>query len=149
MRTGTLNLLLADDDRDDCIFFKEALEEIPVKTKLVTVHDGVQLMAHLLKKETVLPYVLYLDLNMPLKNGFDALREIRSTEKLKGLPVIMFSTSFNQETAEQLQQQGATYFIQKPPEFGNLKKVIHRSLNLIMENHGRQDTAADFLLNPE
>ncbi|MEO7306680.1 MAG: response regulator [Ferruginibacter sp.] len=148
MQSYPLNLLLADDDKDDCIFFKEALDEIPVDTKLVTVNNGVQLMNLLLKEETMLPFVLYLDLNMPLKNGFDALSEIKLNEKLKKIPVIIFSTSFSPEIAEQLQQQGATYYIQKPPEFENLKKIIHRSLNLIMKNDDKQDHENDFLLIP-
>ena len=60
MNTNPLNLSFADDDTDDCIFFKVALEELPVSAKLTTVNDGVQLMQLLSKKE-VMPDVLYLD----------------------------------------------------------------------------------------
>ena len=68
-----LNLLLADDDIDDCSFFKEVLENLPISTHLTTVHDGEQLI-QLLAKETIeLPHVLFLDLNMPRKNGFECL----------------------------------------------------------------------------
>ena len=69
MNNSTLNLLLADDDADDCMFFKEALEELPVAAKLITVNDGVQLMNHLINENSQLPDALYLDLNMPRKNG--------------------------------------------------------------------------------
>ena len=148
MNSSSLNLLLADDDTDDCIFFKEALEEIPVAAKLITVNDGVQLMELLLKEETILPHVLYLDLNMPRKNGIACLSEIKLNEKLKQLPVIIFSTSFNPEIAHQLQHQGAKYYIRKPPEFSNLKKIIHKSLTLIMETHDKQYKEDTFLLIP-
>jgi len=141
-----MNLLLADDDKDDCIFFREALEELPVATKLVTVNDGVELMEHLSKKETVLPDVLYLDLNMPRKNGMECLSEIKLDEKFKQLPVIIFSTSFNPEIADQLHESGARFYIRKPPEFGNLKKIILKSLNLIAEKRNERTTKENFLI---
>ncbi len=99
MNQSPLDLLLADDDKDDCNFFKEALEELPVIAKLTVVNDGVQLMQFLSAKEETLPDALFLDLNMPLKNGFDCLKEIKLNEKLKQLPVVIFSTSFDAEVA--------------------------------------------------
>ena len=67
MNSKHLNLLLADDDTDDCIFFKAALEKLSLSTHLTTVHDGEQLMRLLLKETYELPHVLFLDLNMPRK----------------------------------------------------------------------------------
>jgi len=148
MNSFKLNLVLADDDKDDCLFFHEALDEIPVATNLVTVNDGVQLMELLLKEEN-LPHVLYLDINMPRKNGFTCLNEIKSNEKLKRFPVIIFSTSYNPEIANQLQRQGAKYYIRKPAEFDSLRKVIHKSLKLIMEKPDRQNYGDTFLLTAE
>src|ERR1700675_4386029 len=107
MKLKQLNILLADDDGDDCYFFKEALKECPVSTHLTTVPDGEHLM-HLLTNGTrELPDVLFLDLNMPRKNGFECLSEIRENKKLKDLPVIIFSTSFEQEVVNLLYQNGA------------------------------------------
>lgn len=87
-----LNILLADDDTDDCTFFKEALKEFPLPTHLIAVHDGEQLMKLLTNQTNELPHVLFLNLNMPRKNGFECLREIKFNKKLKQLPVIVFST---------------------------------------------------------
>ena len=131
MLTTPLNLLLSDDDADDCIFFKEALAELPVSATLTTVNDGVQLMELLLTKDQPLPHLLYLDLNMPRKNGFDCLIEIRQHEKLQQLPVIIFSTSFNNQVVDQLYDCGATYYMRKPAEFSCLKKVISKSIDII------------------
>ncbi|HEX2684774.1 MAG TPA: response regulator [Ferruginibacter sp.] len=147
MAKKPLNLLLADDDNDDCIFFKEALEEIPVETELATVSNGVEVMELLLQDGKPLPDVLYLDLNMPLMNGFEVLQQIKKNKKLKKLPVIVFSTSCNPDTTKQLQKEGAQYYIQKPPEFGNLKKIIHTSLLLIMKKMDKNENV--FLLNPQ
>lgn len=146
MTTTPLNLLLADDDTDDCIFFKDALEELPISAKLTTVNDGMQLMQLLSKKE-VLPDVLYLDLNMPRKNGFNCLSEIKQDEKLKELPVIIFSTSFDKEVISLLHEKGAHYYIQKPAEFDNLKKVIHKSLELLAETNNQQPKKESFILS--
>jgi CheY-like chemotaxis protein len=144
----TFNLLLADDDVDDCIFFKEALEELPVSTKLTTLNDGVQLMQLLSEKEETLPDALYLDLNMPRKNGFDCLIEIRQNQKLKQLPVLMFSTSFDIETVNLLHEHGAQYYICKPAEFFNLKKILLKSINLIADGGNEQPRKEKFVLTP-
>lgn len=62
-----INILLADDDKADCLLFKEALEELPVSASLTMVHDGEQLVEELTKEGNKLPDVLFLDLNMPRK----------------------------------------------------------------------------------
>ena len=66
-----IHILLADDDEDDRLFFKEAFEEIKINTIVKMVNDGVELMNHLCKEDVILPHVLFLDLNMPLKNGIE------------------------------------------------------------------------------
>lgn len=129
-----IRILLADDDRDDRFLFKEALSELPIDTNLETVHDGEQLMNYLNEHADNLPDVLFLDLNMPRKNGFECLSEIKFTDKIKELPVIMFSTSFprdahyEQDMIKMLYKIGATDYIRKPANFGELKEVIHSSL---------------------
>ena len=132
MITDKRFILLADDDIDDCLFFKEALEELELSTELVTVHDGEQLMQHLKDKADRLPNVLFLDLNMPRKNGFTCLEEIKRSERLKELPFIIFSTSYDKHIADQLYKNGAQYYICKPTEFSQLKKVILQALTLTM-----------------
>lgn len=145
MNITPLNLLLADDDIDDCIFFKDALEELPVSAKVITVNDGVQLM-QLLSKNEVLPDVLYLDLNMPCKNGIDCLAEIKKDEKLKTLPVVILSTSFDKEVVSLLHEGGAHYYIQKPAAFSSLKRVIKKSLELIVETNKQHPVKENFVL---
>ena len=65
MNLKPLNIVLADDDTDDCLFFKEALGELIISTNLITVHDGEELMQLLTNETTKLPQILFLDLNMP------------------------------------------------------------------------------------
>ena len=91
-QSSPLNILLADDDSDDRLFFDKALKELTILNTLTTVHDGEHLMKYLSENKQ-LPDVLFLDLNMPQKNGFECLVEIKENEKLKDLYVVMFSTS--------------------------------------------------------
>jgi CheY-like chemotaxis protein len=141
-----LNILLADDDIDDCIFFKEALDELLLSTHLRVVNDGEQLMRLLINETKEFPDVLFLDLNMPRKNGFECLSEIKLSKKLNQLPVIIFSTSFEQEVVNQLYQNGAQYFIRKPSEFSQFKKIIQHSLGLIAQENISQPTRENFVI---
>ncbi len=139
-----MNILLADDDDDDCFFFKTALEGSSISTHLTTVTDGEQLM-RLLKNEThELPDVLFLDINMPRKNGFECLSEIKLNSRLKLLPVIVISTSFEQEIAKLLYQNGAQYFLRKPSDISQYKKIILQTLIMIEQGNTAQSAKENF-----
>src|ERR1035438_3290534 len=149
MKLNQLNILLADDDIDDCIFFEEALGELELSTHLTSVHDGEQLMKLLSNEAAKIPHVLFLDLNMPRKNGLECLAEIKQNKKLKDLPVIIFSTSFEQEVVNLLYKNGAYYFIRKPSEFPQFKKIILHALTLMVQENGAQPTIENFVLTLE
>lgn len=126
-----MNLLLADDDEDDCSFFEEALGELPLAVNLKTVCDGERLMQFLNTETDTLPNVLFLDLNIPRKNGMECLLEIKSNKRLEDLSVIIFTTSSEQSMVNMLFDKGARYYIRKPAEFSQLKKVILQALTLV------------------
>lgn len=147
MTKKVLQLLLADDDRDDCDLFKEALDELPLSAKLAIVNDGEQLMQLLGKQITDLPEVLFLDLNMPRKNGFECLSEIKQNDKLKDLPVVVFSTSFDPDIVNLLYANGAQFYISKPNEFEKLKEVIHSALSAVAQVGNAKPDRDDFVLD--
>ena len=132
MNRNLIQILLADDDKDDCLLFKDALDELPISVELKTVYSGEQLMK-LFNKNEELPDILFLDLNMPRKNGFQCLTEIKENEKFKELPVIIFSTSFDRDIVNLLYKNGAHYCIRKPNQFSQLKKLLHRAIILTQE----------------
>jgi CheY-like chemotaxis protein len=144
-----LNILLADDDFDDCFFFKSIVDQFPLSTLLTVVHDGEQLMELLTNDTKVLPHILFLDLNMPRKNGFECLVEIKLNDKLKALPVILYSTSSEQDVMDRLNQNGAQHFIRKPSDFFQFKRVIHHALTLIMHGSSLQRSENNFILTGE
>lgn len=133
-----LQLLLADDDEDDCLFFKEALGELPISSQLTTVYNGEQLMQLLTNTTGKLPDALFLDLNMPRKSGYECLSEIKLDPKLKQLPVIVLSTSFEQTEVEQLCANGAQLCIRKPAEYAQLKGLIQQALTLLVKPRNLQ-----------
>jgi CheY-like chemotaxis protein len=142
-----LNIFLADDDFDDCLFFKSIVDEFPLSTLLTEVHDGEQLMELLENNKNGLPDILFIDLNMPRKNGFECLVEIKTSAKWKALPVIMYSTSSEQNVIDRLYKNGAQHFIQKPSDFLQFQRVIHYVLTLIMRGLSLQRTKNNFILN--
>src|SRR5205085_5075896 len=113
--TGVQHILLADDDLDDCEFFKEALQELLIPARISIVHDGVQLMGFLDNNDQ-LPDIIFLDLNMPRKNGHTCLLEIKARERFRKLPVIILSTSFERANIKQLHKDGAYHYFRKPTE---------------------------------
>jgi CheY-like chemotaxis protein len=121
------NIYLADDDADDRMFFEDALKQLPIPTQLTLSNDGLELMCNL---ETVIPDVIFLDLNMPRKNGFQCLEEIRSTPNLKDIPIVIFSTTANEDAVNKTYQLGANYYICKPHSFELLVKAIETVLTL-------------------
>jgi CheY-like chemotaxis protein len=135
MKIASFNLLLADDDYDDCTLFKEALEELPFNSTLKTVGDGEKLMNLLTTKSEPFPDILFLDLNMPRKTGFECLTEIKRNEKLRSIPVIVYSTSFDGEVVNMLYEKGAHHYIRKPGDFAKLKKVILEALTITSLNN--------------
>ena len=143
----TRHILLADDDKDDQLLFKEALEELSLATHLEIVQNGEQLMQLLNDEKEQLPDILFLDLNMPRKNGFICLSEIKRTEKLKRLPVIIFTTSYEPEIVNLLYKKGAQYYIRKPNEFEQLKKLIFQGLILTGQKDMPQPPRENFVLS--
>jgi CheY-like chemotaxis protein len=140
------HLLLADDDEDDCLLFKDALEELPISTLLTAVHNGEHLMQLLNQKNEPLPDILFLDLNMPRKNGFQCLSEIKQNEKLKYLPVIIISTSIEQNIINLLYKNGAQHCLRKPNKFSMFKKLIHHAITLTAQENFAQPPREEFVL---
>jgi len=138
-RGGKLTILLADDDEADCLLFQEALDELPIASQLTIVHNGEVLMKRLKKRGSLLPDVLFLDINMPRKNGFASLAEIKLSTRLQSLPVIIFSTASEEQMENikinQVFKDAAHYYIRKPSKFSELKKVIYKVLKPIAEKN--------------
>jgi len=134
MDINQVNILLVDDDADDCNFFKDALMALPISTNLKILNNGEQMMYYLSENMENLPDVIFLDINMPRKNGIECLHEMKKNNQLKDLPVVMFSTSNSQEKIGLVFKSGADVYIHKPSDFSQLKQVILHALPIAVEN---------------
>lgn len=109
-------VLMADDDEDDCTLAKRAFKESGAVGALSCVEGGIELMAHLLGPGP-LPALILLDLNMPLKDGRETLKDIKSVPALKKIPLVVLTTSREEKDMAYSREMGADSFITKPSAF--------------------------------
>ena len=126
----SITILMADDDDDDFLLTKKALAESKLANTLVRVGDGEELLEYLRcegdYKDRVCerPGLILLDLNMPRKDGREALKEIKDNPDLRDIPVVIFTTSKAEEDVYRSYQLGSNSFITKPVTFDKLVHVI-------------------------
>lgn len=131
MTNDNIVILMADDDDDDYLLTKKALNKGHLLNKLSRVKDGTELMDYLFRKgkykdqvKYPRPGVILLDLNMPKKDGREALKEIKTNNKLKDIPVVVFTTSKAEEDIYKSYKLGVNSFITKPVTFESLIEVM-------------------------
>ncbi|MES2748630.1 MAG: response regulator [Bacteroidota bacterium] len=146
MTKDFIHITLADDDEDDRLFFTDAFSEIKINTRVNTFNDGVELMDYLNDDDSVLPNVLFLDLNMPRKNGIECLLEIKKNDKFKDIAIAIYSTSSSEDHIEETFVNGANIYIKKPNDFNTLKKVLSEVITLNWQYHTSGLNKDNFLL---
>ena len=112
------NVWLADDDADDCELFEEAIRHILPAVSLLLIKNGDELMKQL--EIDLPPDILFLDINMPCKDGLDCLKEIRAQKRFEKLPIVVFSSSIQPKHIEESYGLGANLYYSKPLTFTNL-----------------------------
>jgi len=126
----SIAILIADDDADDRMMAKEALEECRLANHLDFVVDGVELLAYLrgqgryANSGTTRPGLIILDLNMPKMDGREALREIKADPSLRRIPIVVMTTSKTEEDIYRTYDLGVNSFITKPVSFDGLVAVM-------------------------
>lgn len=130
-----IHIMLADDDEDDRNFFNDAINDLKISNKLTIFNNGKELMDYLEHPETILPDILFLDLNMPCKTGNECLKDIRSNPKFKDISIAIYSTSSSDKDIEETFVGGANIYIKKPNDFSKLKKVLQEVMNLNWQFH--------------
>lgn len=132
-----INIFYADDDEDDMMLFNEAVERISkyigIKINLHIHKNGESLIENIKKNKDTLG-IVFLDINMPLKSGFELLEEIRTEPKTKTFPIVMYSTSSSQDNIEKSKSLGANFYVVKPYKFDNLKNMISAFIQMDWKN---------------
>jgi CheY-like chemotaxis protein len=125
MPSVKLKVLLADDDENDRLLFTDALKELNNNIHIAIVNDGVELMDYLEKEVINFPQLLFLDINMPRKNGFECLKEIRDVYKNEIIIAILSTSSFDKDIEDTF-LKGANVYMQKPNNFNALKQALSK-----------------------
>ena len=128
-----MTILMADDDEEDCQLTKEAWEESRLANELRFVRDGEELMEYLERRgkysdpdDSPIPGKILLDLNMPKKDGREALREIKASPKLRRIPTVVLTTSKAEEDILRSYDLGANSYITKPVTFERLVQTVQQ-----------------------
>lgn len=121
-------ILLVDDDEDDQLIFTDALAELTSDMQCLIASNGYEALTQL-KKEGEAPSVIFLDLNMPVMNGFEFLDMLRCMHQLKEIPVVVFTTSNDPIDQERSKEYGVKKFFTKTSDFSQLKAKLHELLN--------------------
>jgi len=119
-----VNIVIAEDDKDDFLLLKEALENVLPKFNLNHLRDGNTFLKSLSKDSD--PDLIFLDLNIPKKNGIECLIELRQQKKLQTTPVIIYSTSSDVEDIDRCYKNGCTLYLVKPTSFKDLVIQIRK-----------------------
>lgn len=126
-----VSLLIIDDDADDRMLFIEAVKEIDDNIECITANNGQQALDMLKNDIRILPDLIFLDIRMPLLSGKQCLAEIKNDERLKHIPVIIYTTSREVEESKKLKEMGASHFISKP---GNAEEIYYL-VSVELEKH--------------
>jgi CheY-like chemotaxis protein len=118
---------MADDDKDDYLILKEAAEKADEKFQVSYAGNWLELWRFILK---TLPDVLFLDINMPVKNGIECLQLIRQERKYDNIPILIYSTSVSKSDIDKAYQNGANYFIVKPNAIDDITNIITRLISM-------------------
>lgn len=146
MQKEYTHIFLVDDDEDDRLLFLDAFKEIKLTTKVTTFKNGAELMDYLHQTNNQLPEIIFLDLNMPIKNGMECLTEIKANPKFNNIAIAIYSTSSSEEYVEETFVKGANIYIQKPNDFEVLKKVLQEVVTLNWQYHTSGLNKQNFLL---
>ena len=126
------NVALAEDDEEDAFLFKAVISELK-KDIIVTIAADGNLLMTFLNQATLMPEMIFLDLNMPYKNGFECLSEIRSNETWNSTKIVILSTSSQPQQIENAYKNGADLYLAKPVSYTHFKNMMEQCLNLTWE----------------
>ena len=146
MQQDSIRITLAEDDEDDRLFFTDAFKELKINTIVNTLNNGRELLNYLEHPETILPNIIFLDLNMPILNGMECLKEIKQNNKFNDIAIAIYSTSASDQDVENTFVLGANIYIKKPSNFNELKKILSDVVIINWQYHTNDLNKYNFLL---
>lgn len=125
-----IEILAAEDEETDAFFLEQAFEQLEYKSNLHIVRDGQEVMEYLGRcvedGAAPLPHIIFLDINMPRKNGHETLEEIKAHDTFRHIPVIMFSGSKAEDDVKRCYDNNACAYVPKAKSFGEMMEIVSR-----------------------
>lgn len=141
-----LKIVLVDDDEDDRQFFADALESLDMKTELLQLTNGEECLKYMEANKDDLPNLIFLDLNMPIMNGFQCLEQLRAQQEFKDVIIAIYSTSGVEKDIEETFNKGANIYIKKPSSFKELKSSLRQVIKTNWTYYMNDFSKENFLL---
>lgn len=136
MKNNKLAIALLDDDHEEHLLFKEVADDFSEIKSVLSFAKGKEMLDYFGGNDkSIIPDILFLDLNMPILSGLDCLIEIRKKEEYKNLPIIIYSTSSSEKDKEATYKNGANLYVNKPVEFSDMKKIFKEVLKINWKEH--------------
>ena len=140
MTETSFNIFYTDDDLDDHELFADVVASISSNHMIYPQYNGQELL-NMLRLPHPKPDLIFLDLNMPKKNGFEVLKEMKEDDDLLGIPIVVFSTSLDEQIIKTCKGLGANLYLTKPDSYPVMKKMINDVLSI---NWKKRDLTSNF-----
>jgi CheY-like chemotaxis protein len=141
----TTNIVLADDDEDDYLFLKSAAEQSSCPVNVLHVLNWLELLRFL--NRLPLPDTIFLDLNMPVKNGLECLELLRAEERYNNISIIIYSTSSSRKDIEESHRLGANYYVVKPSTQEEITRLVEKICSMDRQKLLAKPEIENFLLS--
>lgn len=129
-------VFLVDDDYEDHEIFKMALEKVNIPFEFITAESGIEAIELFKKDPAFIPDIVFFDVNMPRMNGKECIRELRKTEYLQKIPMILYSTHDGEKEISEAKNAGASDFVTKPSSITEFAKVLKTIINKHVTSKG-------------
>ncbi|EJL72871.1 response regulator [Chryseobacterium populi] len=135
MNKEYLNVILAEYDEGNLVFFKSILKDLKIPVKVQSFQNGEDLMGYLNNKEALIPEVLFIDYNLPGKSSIEYLEEIKIDFRFSNMIIVVYSDELSEAEVEEAFVKGANIYMKKPGSYNDLKKVISEIIAINWQYH--------------
>ncbi|WP_018614162.1 response regulator [Segetibacter koreensis] len=144
MNSSSINALIAEHEKEFALMLTEALQDILPSCKCVFMPDGIAALRYIKNNDN--PDLVFLNLDMPLKNGINCLKDIYNLKLLPATPVITYASSANIKDINDAYEYGAAFYLVKPTTSKELNKIIKRAISLLGQPRSERLTKCNFVL---
>lgn len=146
MNKEFLNVIVADNDENNLIFFKNILKELKISIKVQCFSNGKDMMLYLNNNDAVVPEIVFIKYTIPGKDSMECLEEIEADSKFNKMVTAIFSEPISEDEIEDIFVKGANIFMKKPESFEALKKVLTEIITINWQYHTSGLNKDNFIL---